>query len=487
MPVDVEELLTTLRLAGGDTARIEVKSAAGGLPDAVVSTLSALANLPGGGVLILGLDEASGFRPVGLADPNALKQGLGSRARMFTPPIRLDIQDAQVGGKPVVIAEVAECDVSAKPCVVTSSGRAYLRSHDGDYELSPLEVQGFLAGRSAPHTDRQAVPGTSADDLDPELVAAWRGSLASRGRAGLRRYLGDQPELLRRAGVTTSGGELTIAGLIALGAYPQQFFPRLVVQVAVMTGRAGQRARNAQVMDGPIPVMLDSTMEWLAANTGTTIEEQANGHLRDVPDYPLVALRELVANALVHRDLAAWAEGQAVEIRVSDSKLIITNPGGLYGITADRLGREHVTSARNQTLVGICQDVRTLGGERIIEALASGLPMVTQELADAALPPAQFFDAGIRFTVMLTHPEFPHESPAPPMTQATQRLRPQTIIGRVLEAVHQHPGMTVAEIAEKTGMPAAQTRRAITDLRARALILADTSQGRAARYWPAKT
>lgn len=59
----------------------EVESAAGGLPQSLTPSLSALANLPGGGRVILGLDEATGFTPVGLADPQALKQALGSVCR----------------------------------------------------------------------------------------------------------------------------------------------------------------------------------------------------------------------------------------------------------------------------------------------------------------------------------------------------------------------------------------------------------------------
>jgi ATP-dependent DNA helicase RecG len=397
--------------------------------------------------------------------------------------VRLDITDAQVDGKTVVIAEVAECDTADKPCRVTATGRAYLRSHDGDYELSALEQQGFLAGRTAPHFDRQAVPGATVDDLDPDLVTAWRESVAARGRAGLRRFLDDPPELLRRAGVTASSGKLTIAGLLALGTYPQQYFPRMVVSVAVLTGRRGERARNAQVIDGPIPVMLDATMQWLQANTGSTIREQPSGHLRDVSDYPLIALRELIANALVHRDLAAWAEGQAIEVRLSESKLIIANPGGLYGITADRLGQEHVTSARNATLVGICQDVRTVpGGERVIEALATGLPMVANELAEAGLPPARYFDTGIRFTVMLSRPA-PRQSETTASAVPPVRMpQPGSNLAAVLEAVRAQPGLTVADIAASTTLPMPQARRAVTELRTRGLIRTDTALGSAGRY-----
>lgn len=45
------------------------------------SSLSALTNLPGGGTIVLGLDERTGFRPVRLADPQAPKQGLATKAR----------------------------------------------------------------------------------------------------------------------------------------------------------------------------------------------------------------------------------------------------------------------------------------------------------------------------------------------------------------------------------------------------------------------
>jgi len=486
MSMEIDEVLATLRRAGGDTTMIEVKSAAGGLPDSLTSTLSALSNLPGGGVVVLGLDEKAGFRPVGLADPQALKQGLGSRARVFTPPVRLDISDTQVEGKPVILAEVAECDPSAKPCRVTSTGKAFLRSYDGDFELSALEQQGFLAARTAPHHDRQPVAGTCVNDLDGELVAAWRDSIASRGRQGLGRFVDDLPGLLRRGGVVTPDGELTVAGLLTLGIYPQQYLPRMVIQVAAVTDRPGERARNAQAIDGPIPAMLDATLEWLRVNMGSTTRETSDGRVREVPDYPIVALRELVANALIHRDLTAWAAGQAIEIRLTGSKLVIANPGGLYGITVDRLGRDHITSARNPTLVGVCQDARSMsGGERIIEALATGLSVVAKELDQAGLPPARYFDAGIRFTVMLTRS--PILAPAAPPVELSpaRQFRDGSNRAVVIEAILKQPGQTVAQVAQATGLPIPQTRRAITELRARSLLRADNDPGKTSRYYPA--
>ena len=62
---DLQALVGMLRAEGGDLPGVEVKSAAGGLPDSLLSTLCAFANRPGGGTVILGLDEAAGFTPVG--------------------------------------------------------------------------------------------------------------------------------------------------------------------------------------------------------------------------------------------------------------------------------------------------------------------------------------------------------------------------------------------------------------------------------------
>ncbi|GLY19612.1 hypothetical protein Kisp01_66260 [Kineosporia sp. NBRC 101677] len=74
-------MVARLRAGGGDTSDVEVKAAAGGLPESLTPSLSALANLPGGGTIILGLDERADFAPVKLSSAQQLKQGLASKSR----------------------------------------------------------------------------------------------------------------------------------------------------------------------------------------------------------------------------------------------------------------------------------------------------------------------------------------------------------------------------------------------------------------------
>lgn len=94
-----------------------------------------------------------------------------------------------------------------------------------------MEEQAFIAARKPPMFDRAPAEGAVFSDLDPELVDAYVQSVRRREPEGLGKFE-DQMELLRRACVTTADNVPTVAGILALGLYPQQFFPRFVIQAA---------------------------------------------------------------------------------------------------------------------------------------------------------------------------------------------------------------------------------------------------------------
>lgn len=470
---DLSGLVAELRATGGDVTAIDVRSGAGGLPESLTATMSAFANLPGGGTIVLGVDERTGYQPVALPDRAALKQALAAAARALVPPVRLAIGDALVDGVPVVVADVRECGRSAKPCRVGSTGRAYIRLHDGDFELSPAEEGAFLAQREAPHPDRLPVEGAGLDDLDAEAVATWMATVRDCDPRGLGRFRDDR-ELLRRAGILTSRGQPTVAGLLALGMHPQEWFPRYAIQAAVEPP-AGEppaaRARGRTTITGSIPRMLDEALLWARRSFGSTISGGQGETVRDVFDYPLDAFRELVANALVHRDLDRWSAGYAVEVRARGDRLVIDNPGGLHGIGVDRLGRAAVTSARNARLAGICQYTRSpSSGALVIESLGTGIPIVTAALERAGLPPAHYVDSGIRFTVVLHRDVTPRRSVD--LNPTERRVHDALLAG----------SRSAAELEATLGLSRPNIRKALRSLRAAGLVDQAGGRGRPTTY-----
>ena len=98
----------------------------------------------------------------------------------------------------------------------------------------------------------------------------------------------------------------------------------------------------------------------------------------EVSVYPEIALRELIANALIHQDFSVTGAGPMVEIY--DDRIAVTNPGTLLpGKKPDRLIGT-TPESRNETLASsfrryrICEE-RGTGFQKIVGAVELfGLP-----------------------------------------------------------------------------------------------------------------
>jgi ATP-dependent DNA helicase RecG len=476
---EIVALIAALRTDGDDGAAIEAKRAATGWPD-VAETLSAFANTPGGGIILFGLDEAAGFAVSGVYDAAACRKALATTCRTAIDPPIVPVSDVEtIEGAKVVWAEIPEAHTSLKPVRVKASGKAYLRSHDGDFQLSGPEEQAFIANRTTPRFDAAEVPQATRADLDDELVASYV-ETARAASSSLARF--DDEQILFRTGVLTGDDRHpSLAGLLALGIHPQQHLPNLVIQAHVAPGPddpPGTRAVDPRRFDGPIPRMLADALAWVRRNTGSRVVFAEDGHGRDEPEYPAEAVRELVANALVHRDLGEHALRQPITIRIESDRLIVSNPGGLYGITRDRLGQEGVTSARNGVLIRVCQHVRFQGDNRVCEALASGIPTVMRSLARARLTPPAFFDQGIRFTVAVPNHALLGGEELAWLETLGRRVHGLSDVQRhALVLLRQGRELTNRTFRDEFPMDSRDARRALGELVDRGLADADGDRG----------
>jgi len=410
---DATQVIAALRKFGAEATSVEAKRAETDLPKSVLETLSSFSNTPGGGTLVLGVEEGGNFTAIGVRDPKKIMADLASWARTdIVPALAPEIEFAEVDGQTLVIADIPELPRNQKPCYVKARGLdrgSYIRVGDGDRRLTSEEVHQLVADRGQPVFDHEPILDATVDDLDPAGVAKY----TSRLRTGTNaRIFAEEPDsvILRMTKVIARGSDgedhPTLAGLLALGRYPQQFFPQLNVTfvyyptTAGVRDAAGVRFLDNASIDGPIPVIVEETLAIVHRNMKKRALIVGAGR-RDILEYPPEALREAIVNALVHRDLSPGSRGTQVQIEMYPDRLRIMNPGGLFGaVDVEHLGDEGTSSARNGSLLKMLEDVLIPGEDRTVcENRGSGIRTMLAALREAGMSPPRFKDSTTSFEV----------------------------------------------------------------------------------------
>ena len=479
---DVSTLVARLRRLGLEPADLEVKAGAGGLPRTTAETLSAFAN-GSGGTLLLGLAEDDDFRPVAGFDAEKIREALAQVCHdKLDPPLRVPIEIVEFEGGQLVRIDVEPLDPVDKPCFVEAKGEYYgsfVRSGDGDRRLSRYEVTQLLLGRTQPTFDLETVPQATLDDLDIELVQSTVAQAKARAPRTFRGV--DAAEALTLLGAVSlieGVPRPTIAGLLSLGRYPQQFFPQLFIAFVAVpgltmgeTGPGGERFLDNVTIDGPIPTLLTETSIALRRNMSRAAVIRGLGR-EDRYDYPLDVIRELVANAVMHRDYSPDGRGTHIQVELYPDRLVVKSPGGLHGnVNPDELGTSTVAStSRNATLAKLLSDVTLpdAPNETIVENRGSGLIRVMAALRRAGMSPPQFDITPGR--VHVTVPRNALLSPETVEWIGSLRLEGLTDEQHLALAMIRNSGRASSAMLRSWGVDALAAGRALRDLVDRGVV-----------------
>ena len=397
-----------MREIGTDYRTVEAKQAEGGLPKKAINSIAAFANTSGG-LLLLGLSDPA-FEPVNVDAAKLAADLAAACADDLEPSIRPEIEIVTIKGHQVVAALVEELSPAQKPCYVKSrglEGGAYIRTHDGDRRLSGYEIHVLMSGRGQPRNDMTLVADATYEHLDRELVAALLRRMRRRGPAVSN---SDDQDILRMVGVTVGDGDpgISLAGLLSLGRYPQQFVPQLnvtFVAYPTLNGEPlddGTRFLDNESIDGPIPEMVVGAVAAVRRNLKRRAVVTGEGRM-DHWEYPEQVVREIIVNALMHRDYHPLAHGTQVRIELYPDRLEVVSPGGLHGaVDREKLLAEPVTSSRNAQLAKMLEDVEVpRSGRTVCENRGSGLLTIAAFLRKAGLEPPIIKDDVNSFKVIV--------------------------------------------------------------------------------------
>ena len=388
---ELANLVAKIRRERCEGQRIEVKSAAEGCPAHLYDTLSSFSNQDDGGVIVFGLDERQDFALVGVYDVQDLQQRVVRQCQEMEPAVRALFTSAEVEGKMVLSAEIPSAEVVVRPVFYKGKGRSggsYVRIGDADERMTEFEIYSYEAYRRHDHADRRIAENADLSLFDNARVSDYIKAVKSN-RPNLSSLVSDT-ELPEKMGLTKDGHP-SIAGLMVFSAYPQSVYPQLCITAVAIPGvrigghtEKGVRFLDNRRISGAIPEMLDDAVKFVLQNTKTANAFSEEGKRTDRSEYPMLAVREAILNALVHRDYSVYSEDCPVRLEIYGDRLEVSNRGGLYGaVPLSSLGRIDI-GTRNPLLVDTLECIGRL------ENRNSGIAVMEAECAAANLPPPEF-------------------------------------------------------------------------------------------------
>ncbi|WFN90391.1 DUF5635 domain-containing protein [Arcanobacterium wilhelmae] len=280
----------------------------------IADEVACMANTPGGGVLILGVEDGTGVVIGTELEIDWLRQKIYDAV-----DVAPDIEEREVCGIRVLVIYVPQ---APEPVEDTS---ARLRWRVGD-RCAPVDrVQWWQYRRDQMGED------VMASDSGMPFHEARESALAYVRRINPEFNEDTNEELLLKIGATNSSGSLTEAGKLLFSASSS------LIELTVFDAPGGHVLSRVEGLPGTSLLEQISQIEDALAviNRNTTLEVGL-AH-RELQEIPQVAVREALLNAVIHRD---WNRSEPIVVRwvTVDSALSVRSPGGFPGaITAHNL------------------------------------------------------------------------------------------------------------------------------------------------------
>lgn len=370
----------------------------------IVRTAVAFANTAGGSIVIGVKDKTK--EVIGVTDPLAEEERL---ANAFADGIRpLLVPDVQIHAwrnRQLIVVTVPH---AVGPYYVRSEGAeagVYVRLGSTNRPAGP-ELLAELH-RLARNTffDEQPCAEASPDDIDVRAASEFFAAVSRPLTLPKQRSLG----LLVGQGTR----ELPSIGAVLLfGKTRGRLFPSATIRCARFLGKDTARFLDQTEIDEYLPKAVDSAVAFIERHTRQGIEI-GRVRRRDVPEYPVEAVREAVINAVVHADYSIGGAG--TRIAIFDDRIEITNPGLLpFGLTLEA-ALAGVSRLRNRVIGRVFREVG------LIEQWGSGLGRITSTCRNAGLVAPRFEELGTNFRVTLSGERL--KAPAQPEWQAVLLAR----------------------------------------------------------------
>lgn len=308
--------------------------------DEYLHYISGFANA-GGGTLYIGFSDNGTL--VGINNAKELLEKLPNKAVQATGLIP-QINIHNIDGKDYLTISIKP---SAQP--ISCNGKYYLRSGSTLQELNGAALQHFLTDKLGGEWDNVICDQADINDIDPDAVKYFVRRAIESGNMPKEAIDDSINTILHNLGLTDKQEKLKNAAVLLFGKNPQYFF----ITAKFRIGRFGEDGTDLGYQDefeGNIIQMADKVM-WTLRTKYLIAPIHYEGVQRiEKLEIPEDALRELVYNAIVHRDYI----GTYIQMKVYNDRILLWNAGELpYNFDAQKAATEHISSPRNHLIAAV--------------------------------------------------------------------------------------------------------------------------------------
>jgi ATP-dependent DNA helicase RecG len=442
-------------IAKGESTTLELKRSTGELREAM-QTLCAFANGKGGRVIL-------GVKPSGeLVGQQVREQtfyDIAAQRERFEAPIEFEVESVEVApGRSALVLTVAGARDSVP---FTFDGRAFERVGNTTRKMAQERYETLLLerGHSRRRWENQEADELTLKDIDRDEVFRLVGIIRSMGR--LSGPVGKSlPDVLDRLGLR-KGGKLLRAAVVLFGKTFLPDHPQCELRVARFRGLDKTEFLDQRQLRGPAFKLLEEAEIFCQRHFPLPAKIVPSQMRRvETPLIPPDAMREILVNALIHRDYSI--AGGAVSLAIFDDRVEVWSAGKYpSGITPESLTRAHLSVQRNPIIAEVFH--RT----GLIEKWGRGTNRVAEMCVAADIAPPDFEEITGAAVVTFRVPVAGAESRA----ELGAESKARSLDKRILEVLR--PGeQSKSGLATKLGLSSVtgQLNRAVGALLERGLV-----------------
>ena len=329
-------------VAMSENAAVEFKRARGGVPADFWPSYSAFANTDGGTV-ILGVREKDGKCEVeGLPDVEKTMADIWNavnNAEKISANVLFNesVYPVEVDGKWLVVVEVPRAERTVRPVFVGADvfKGTYRRNGEGDYHCSRETVEGMIRDKCAETADNCVLDELTIADLDADSIRRYRMYFSQLRSGHVWSGLADDGFLMK-IGAAARGrdGKVhpTLAGLVCFGDFNEitnvlpYFFLDYREHLSPDVRWTDRVCSGDDNWSGNIFDFFFRINQSITAGVKVPFKIASDNVTRD-DDTPVhKALREVLANALIHAD---YHGRRGIVIDKYPKRLEVSNPGTL--------------------------------------------------------------------------------------------------------------------------------------------------------------